>query len=273
MRYTYEFRQDYDDKFKYHKDDIFCYSKKKMRKLHPDGAYNVIGEIDEHNRKEEKDQDELSMGSRIYKSAPLGKHSSFCYRKIGYVSVGDDKYVLVLESRVPFLIVLFLLLGALIAAGLTTYFLVVNPDTSIVRPVNPLPKPDENTVPIEDDDSTKTPNESGGGSVTLVYNLDAELHLSTGKIKIFYANPNSSNHSVVLELYVIDGEDEILIAKSGLVKPGFGLEELEFDRESAILQEGSYDAKYKLLYYDETTPEKALVETDLPDVDLKVYVN
>ena len=29
MRYTYEFRQDYDDKFKYHKDDIFCYSKKK----------------------------------------------------------------------------------------------------------------------------------------------------------------------------------------------------------------------------------------------------
>ena len=72
---------------------------------------------------------------------------------------------------------------------------------------------------------------------------------------------------------MIDGEDEILIAKSGLVKPGFGLEELDFDRESAILQEGSYDAKYKLLYYDETTTEKALVETDLPDVDLKVYVN
>ena len=104
----------------------------------------------------------------------------------------------------------------------------------------------------------------------MIYTLTAGLSLSDNSISMYFKNPNASNHDVVLELYLVDGGTEIKLAQSGLVKAGYGLYEMTVLEDSAVLQEGIYQGKYKVLYYKPDTGERALVESDIEGLTIAV---
>ena len=123
-------------------------------------------------------------------------------------------------------------------------------------------------VPIPGD--MTTPNPDGEKSVTMNYSLDAELSQTNSVINLYFQNPNSSNHDVSLELVVIDGNGEIVIAESELIKPGFQLLSIPLDTNSAVLGKGVYNAKYRVSFFDSVTGEKSQVSSEITDVTLTV---
>ena len=123
-------------------------------------------------------------------------------------------------------------------------------------------------VPVPGD--MTTPNPDGEKSVTMNYSLDAKLSQTNSVINLYFQNPNSSNHDVSLELVVIDGKSEIVIAESELIKPGFQLLSIPLDTNSAVLGKGVYNAKYRVSFFDSVTGEKSQISSEITDVTLTV---
>ena len=157
------------------------------------------------------------------------------------------------------------------------------PDTTGKPSYPDRPAPEDTTKPSETTKPSITPDETlppetekpdsdenkGGGSVSMIYTLDAKLSLKDGKIGVLFQNPNKSTHSVVVELYMVSGDDEYLIARSGLIQKGLGIDVLEFNN-SVSLAKGIYKGVYKVLFYDGTTGEKANVNSNIPGVKITV---
>jgi hypothetical protein len=135
----------------------------------------------------------------------------------------------------------------------------------VIKPLNKLPDVDSNAISVEPEGATA---DTSGSSVSLAYSLDASLNLDTGQIDMYFKNPSTSNRDVLVELYVQDGNKDVIVAKSGLIEPSSELTRMRFDANSAKLGAGVYDAKFKVLFYDPSTGEKALVESDIDDVEL-----
>lgn len=270
VQYRNIIMQDYDEKYKISKErQILCYSKKKLEKKYPDGnAYTIIGEAKKKNKKEQIaelifDDDEPLIVSE------LNKNSKLLYRKAGYVCVGNDAYIALLKSRFLFFILLF---GSLCGIGIAGYLLwnmLISPVPTIA-PEYPLPEDDPYDQPLEDDESEKVESEAGGGSVTMAYTLEAGLSLSDKTASVYFMNPNASNHSVSLDLYIVSGEQEVMIAQSGLVSPGYGLTQMDLIEDAVNLSEGVYEGYYKVHYYNSETGEMALVESTITDLTVTV---
>lgn len=266
MNYATMQTTDHDQKLKFEKQDIFCYSKKQLDKLYPGGGWRAVGEVKHNNKKEAIGQ--LRLGNDSHKVAKIGDHNKLLYRRAGYVRVGDDNYIALLKSRVPFLIILLALLVGIALAGVLLFGggdgpIVINPD-------HPLPDPDANSTPIEGDDSQKPDVEEGGGSVSMIYTLKADLSLSDGVVDIYFKNPNASSHDVAVQLYIVSGEQEYLVAESGLVKAGYALSTLTLSEDAPQLSEGVYTALYRLQCYDPISGEAALVAPEITGVELTV---
>ncbi len=273
-------KQDYDHRVSVEKQNVLCYSKKKMKALHPSGDFRIVGEA--HSVKAAKKSTEG-------KNAPIGEYalgegkslgvfaegskSRLFYKKAGYVSVGDGAYLIILTSRAPFL---FSLLGTLAAFAVILGILLSMGEEGplsppVISPVNPLPPEDENSAPIEGDDSDeKLESEEGGGAVSLIYTTDATLNLSTTKIKMYFLNPRRSNHDIVFHLTLLNGEERIRIASSGRIVPGKGLLIMEFDTRSAQLSEGVYEGLYEVYFYNSETGERAAIATDVAGINITV---
>ena len=273
-------KQDYDHRVSVEKQNVLCYSKKKMKALHPNGDFRVVGEA--HSIRAAK---KVAEG----KKAPIGEYalneskslgvfaegskSRLFYKKAGYVSVGDGAYLVILTSRVPFLASLLgtlavfaVILGILLSGGEGGIF-----TPPVVPPINPLPPEDENSAPIEgDDNEEKLESEAGGGAVSLIYTTDATLNLSTTKIKMYFLNPRRSNHDIVFHLTLLNGEERIRIASSGRIVPGKGLLIMEFDTRSAQLSEGVYEGLYEVYFYNSETGERAAVSSDVAGIKITV---
>ena len=262
MDYKSVMKQDYDKKIRFNKKALFCYSKKKLKKEYKDQGISVIGEIAE---KEKKDSSIINIqgNSEWYRVFEQGRKSRLLYRRAGYLCTDGGTYVAVLKSRLPALFLILFLAAAIAAA---VWLLFRQPAAPSIDP----PPVDPNVGVIEGDDSEKKDSESGGGAVTLTYSLDAKLSLSTGDIKIYFLNPNASNQDISLALYLLDGGGKIKIAESGLICPGYGLTDLKFIPDSAILSEGSYKGLFVVSFYDPETGKKAFVESNITDVTLEV---
>ena len=245
---------------------ISCYSQKKFKRLYPYKAPEIVGELVKKPKGDIVGKLALDEDVAVKLSA-CGTHSRLLYSKAGYVCVGEDQYVVLLKSRLPILL-WFFGLGVAICALLVVLWLLAQNGPPVINPDNPLPSQDPNvqTLPNEG----KRPELDGGGSVSMIYTLKAELTLADGKIRMHFKNPTDSTHDVVLELYLITTEQEIRIAQSGRIPAGTGLFELTFDQKAAVLSEGQYTAKYKVNYYDPDTGERDLIVSDINDVDLKV---
>ena len=106
--------------------------------------------------------------------------------------------------------------------------------------------------------------------MSMIYTLEARATLSDGVVEIYFKNPNASSHSVVAELYLVSADREILVARSGLIEPGFELHRLDLDSEAVTLSEGVYTGLYKVQCYDPVTGERALVAPEITGVTVTV---
>ncbi len=259
---------DYDRKVKIEKQKFFCFSKKLLKRKYPNDDFHLVGETRAHNRK--RAVGKLPFGEKVFVVSGVGEHSKILNRTAGYVHVGEDDYIVLLKSRIPFLLWLFFLLLGIAAAGILLFRLWQGPKAPAIDPYHPLPEEDSQAESIQDDHSQKAQSEKGGGSVSMIYTLKADLSLSGGSISMHFKNPGASNHDVVLELYILSDGTETKIAQSGRIRAGYGLYEMQMDREAAVLQEGIYQGKYKVLYYDPDTGERALIESDITDLEITV---
>ena len=261
-------RNDYNAIVKLNKNKIPCYSKKQFEKLRKENDFTVIGETKPKNKKQEIST--LHVGDDDYIVSKLYDNSKTMYGVAGYVEVEDGKYIAVLQDKFPFWIFFIIVLALLVVTGVSIGQMLNNPSRPIVKPDNPLPTVDSNAEKIDGDDSQKAQSSNGGGSVSMSYMLDATLTLSDGNIDMYFQNPNASNHDVIVEMYILSGEKEYLIAKSGLVKAGYGITSMAFIKDSATLSPGVYNGKFNLLYYNPDTGEKAIVETEITDLKISV---
>lgn len=259
--------------------EIPCYTKKELEVTYPDGDWTVIGEAKKKNKKtiraklylsDAVHSDDLKLdeeGNEIpFGVCRFGLHNRILYKCAGYVPVdsGENTYVALLKIRVAF--IFWLLLGLLLLTGLLVWLLFGDS----IPILNPLPPVDKSATPIEDGTDNTVQKTDGGASISMQYRLRATLSLSTGKIKIFFQNPNKSNQHAVLSLYVVSNDAETMIAESGRIQPGYELKELQFISDSILLEAGQYKGKFKLTYYDPKTRKKSFVQPEIADVTITV---
>lgn len=255
-------KKNYDDTYSIKDKDIQIYSQDKISDLYPNGDYDVVGEIRKRNI--HKKIDTIVLANEEVKVTKYKKHNKIFYKIKGYICVGKDKYISIVQSRILFLIILFGLgicsAGAL-AGGI--YFIAKTPTLS---PDYPLPEVDENTIKVDNTKSTTA--ENGSGNVSINYSLDARL--SGDKISLYLLNPGKSNKDFVITVYVKSGNKDIAIARSGLVKSGSEINAVNITEKYANLSSGIYNAYYLLDFYDPETGEKALTNTKIDKVKLTV---
>ena len=136
--------------------------------------------------------------------------------------------------------------------------------SKVLEPDYPQMTEDPNADTIPDDDSEKPVVSNGGGSVTISFMDNVTYSLSTGELSLYYQNPNASTHNVVVQVILENGEDEYLLAQSGILTLGHQVTALQADAGAPQLSVGGYNGKLKLLFYDPETGERAIVDTDIP---------
>lgn len=94
MKYTIMKGGDTDARVKLGGAVLRCYSAKKLQELYPDHDYTVVGEVKQGSDK--KKVGELNTGHAI---SQWGSHSATLNREAGYLRVGEDMYVAVLQPR------------------------------------------------------------------------------------------------------------------------------------------------------------------------------
>lgn len=274
MQYKAILTHDHDQKVKLGQEEILCYSARQLNKLYPNGGYHVAGETRAGNKKEAVA--DFTAGQTTFKVSKEGTFNHMTNRCAGYVKVGEDQYLALYKSRLPFLLALIALI-ALLAFLLSV--LIAGPDVPVVTPDHPLPEVDQNAVaidpesPLEDEHEEEpgfSENEEGGGALSMIYTLEADVSLGKGQIGIYFKNPTASTHDVVLEMYIVSEGEEYLAARSGRIQAGYELKTMELMTEKVILSEGNYNGLYKVHCYDPVTGELALVAPEI--TDLKVTV-
>ena len=125
--------------------------------------------------------------------------------------------------------------------------------------------PGAQTIPSEP--PAEAPSVSpGGGSVPISFSDSVTYTISTGKLSLFYQNHSSSTHNMVVQVILVRGDDEYLLAQSGILEPGYQVTSLTADENAPKLSKGGYDGLLRLRFYDPATGNMAMVDTDIPCV-------
>ncbi|MCL2487584.1 MAG: hypothetical protein FWE80_02760 [Oscillospiraceae bacterium] len=155
------------------------------------------------------------------------------------------------------------------AVATTLFVLLKNSDDPDAIPEFAPQDTDNNAEAIEDDDDEeKLEASEGGGAVSMSYSKEVSISLSEKKASIIFWNPKRSTMDAVLQLIVISGEQEAVIAQSQLLPAGYKLEKMDL-LDTAKLSAGKYSGKFNILYYNPETGERAVVNTNIP-VDIQV---
>ena len=161
------------------------------------------------------------------------------------------------EKKKTWLIIL-LIIGIVICIGVTIWALFFRQSDETLIPDYAPQETEQNARPIEGDDDTKLDAPEGGGAISLEYDSQVTVDLSDGKAYLSYANPGKSTQDIVLRIEIQD----TAVVQSGTIRPGNQVSELELlDGAAKKLQEGVYDAVFRILSYDPVTGEKAMVDT------------
>ena len=127
---------------------------------------------------------------------------------------------------------------------------------------NPL-EIDPNVQEIKDDDKTKLTEDGTLNAVRLSYSTKVTVSLDSKKVKLNFKNPSVSNQNMVLTVQIIDGDNEVEIAKSQSVPVGYLINELDLNKNIS-LKKGKYKGQFVINYYKEKTNEKSLLDTKTP---------
>lgn len=169
------------------------------------------------------------------------------------------KYKRTRNTLTVILVILLLLLPPIVMKKFSA-IPTLEPDYNLI-------KPDENAVQIDKDtEPVDRPGPvEGGGSMSLVFSDEVSLNQNTGTVSVYYQNPAESDHNVVLQVIVSNGDKRYLVAQSGVLEPGYMVTELAANQNMGVnLVPGGYNGVFKLLFYDMTTGERAMVDTEIP---------
>ena len=258
-------KKDYDISFKFDDKNIKCYSEKKIKELYPSGNYKIIGETKKNNKKNEINK--ITLADKELIVSKYKSNNKIGYKRKYFVAVGEDEYICLLKSNLFIFILSFLIIGTVVSAtiGISTFL-----TTPTLTPDYPLPEEDKQAVKIEGDNTQKVENQKGGGSVRVRLSNTVKVNLTTGIATMVYQNPNQSTENSVITLVLINNGNEYYIGRSGLIKPGNQITELELNTNNINLTEGVYKGKYIVDHYNPKTGEKALTNSNFEDIEIQV---
>lgn len=170
-----------------------------------------------------------------------------------------------LSKKATTIIIAILALITVAALGVTMWALFLRePDDSnkvILAPDYAPQNKEENAETIPDDTSDKMENPEGGGAVSLTYSNEVTIDISDKAAALYFANPGKSNQDMVIQIAIRD----TVILQSGTLSPGNQVKLLNLlEGAEEMLQPGGYEGKFIVLYYDQTSGEKSMVNTEIP---------
>jgi len=258
-------KQNYNQSVKINDRNIKCYSKKKLNELYPSGNYSIFGETFENNKKKVKDT--IILGKKKLNVSEYGKNSKLLYKRKGYLLVGDNEFIVLLQNRLPFIIIFILILSIGIGVGVWGYNTFIN--TPVVAPEYPLPPEDDKSKDIKNDNS-KVDTGEYKNHVSIKITREVSVNLKNKKVSFKYQNFNASNKDAVVTLCILKDDNEYAIARTGLIKSGKEISEMSMLNDAIKITQGVYKGRIKIDFYDETTGEKAATSTDFDDVEVTV---
>lgn len=159
------------------------------------------------------------------------------------------------------LLILLLLLLCFAATGVSVWALFFREPNTALAPDYAPKEQEEHAQTIPDDTGDKMEAPQGGGAVSLTYANQVGIDLSSGTVSLLFANPGKSNQDMVLQIVIQDH----VIVQSGTLSPGHRVLSLDLLQGTAdMLSAGGYDGKFVVLYYNQETGEKSIVNTEIP---------
>jgi hypothetical protein len=164
------------------------------------------------------------------------------------------------KDRTRFLIKVLIAVTA-VAVCVTVGALIYLQSRTVLAPEYAPHETEQNAETIENDDEDKLEQPEGGGAVSLTYSTEVTIDLSEKQAALHFANPGKSNQDMIVQLVIEDTE----VIQSGLLKPGNQVTKLDLlDGAGNQLTAGKYEGKFVVLYYQQDTGEKAMVNTEIP---------
>ena len=165
------------------------------------------------------------------------------------------------ENKKKHLLLLLLLLITLTAVGISVWALWFRDSAPVLTPDYAPRQIEKNAEPLGDDGDEKLSQPEGGGAVGLTYAKEVGVRLADKSATLLFANPTKSNQDMVLQLAIGD----VVILQSGRLEPGNRITALSLlDGAEKRLTAGGYYGKFIVLYYDRTSGEKAMINTEIP---------
>ena len=159
------------------------------------------------------------------------------------------------------LLILLLLLITLSAVCVTVWALFFRDSGPTLAPDYAPQEMEQNAESIPNDSDEKMAKPEGGGSVSLTYSNKVTIDLSDKAAALYFANPGKSNQDMVIQITIQD----TVIVQSGTLVPGQQVKLLDLlEGAEKQLSAGGYEGKFIVLYYDQTSGEKAMVNTEIP---------
>jgi len=159
------------------------------------------------------------------------------------------------------LLILLLLLITLSAVCVTVWALFFRDSGPALAPDYAPQEMEQNAESIPNDSDEKMAKPEGGGSVSLTYSNKVTIDLSDKAAALYFANPGKSNQDMVIQIAIQD----TIILQSGTLSPGNQVKLLNLlEGAEEMLQPGGYEGKFIVLYYDQTSGEKSMVNTEIP---------
>ncbi len=170
-----------------------------------------------------------------------------------------------LSKKATMLIIIVLALITVAAVCVTMWALFLRKpsedDPPILTPDYAPQQKEENAETIPNDTGDKMEHPEGGGAVSLTYSNQVTIDLSDKAASLYFANPGRSHQDMIVQIAIQD----TIILQSGTLTPGHQIKLLKLlDGAEKMLQPGGYEGKFIVLYYDPTTGEKAIVNTEIP---------
>ena len=165
------------------------------------------------------------------------------------------------------MIILIAVLAVITLACVTTVIVVLvgqnNEPPTVLAPDYAPQEEDPNAEKIPDDTGDKLDAPDGGGAVSLIYTTNVTIDLSDKKATLLFGNPQKSTQDMVVQIVV---KDQVIV-QSGRITPGNRVTALDLLSDAPTLGAGTYtseNCKFVVLYYDQDSGEKAILNTEIP---------
>lgn len=167
------------------------------------------------------------------------------------------------SKKLMILLIALLALIAVVSATVAVVVLLDRNEPTVLAPDYAPQEEDPNAEKIPDDTGDKLDAPDGGGAVSLIYTTNVTIDLSDKKATLLFGNPQKSTQDMVVQIVV---KDQVIV-QSGRITPGNRVTALDLLSDAPTLGAGTYtseNCKFVVLYYDQDSGEKAILNTEIP---------